>query len=234
MRASLHAMTTELSEVAAFVTQRLTTPDSLVAEPKADPAESGIETAEKSARPATIERPGSSRPSGTRPAGARPPGSKPGSGRPGAQAKAGTATKPEVEPKPKTTPASKPGGGRARQQRAAKMMMIAVIGLFTLGAVSGTVELFLHGGPFFVFRAQGTGATNVGLQENQGPGQPDAPGARPLKPHHQAKQHQPAKSHPAKPKPKHKPKAKKKHKAKPAKHQTTKQHPAKKHPAKHN
>jgi hypothetical protein len=210
MRASLHAMTTELGEVAAFVTKRLTTPDSLVAEPKvdpakrrADPAESGIETE------------------------SRPPGSKPGSGRPGAQAKAGTATEPQVEPKSKPTQAAKPGGGRARQQRAAKMMVIAVIGLMTLGAVSGTVELFLHGGPFFVFRAQGTGATNVGLQENQGPGQPDAPSAHPIKPHHQAKQHQPGKSHPAKPKPKHKPKAKKKHKAKPAKHQTTKQHPAK-------
>jgi len=32
------------------------------------------------------------------------------------------------------------------------MMMIAFIGLFAIGTVSGTVELFLHGGPFFVFR----------------------------------------------------------------------------------
>jgi hypothetical protein len=93
------------------------------------------------------------------------------------------------------------------------MMVIAVISLVSIGAVSGTVELFLHGAPFFVFRSQGTGATNVGLQENQGPGQPDAPGTHhPAVVHHKAKQHQPAKQknkkhkkkhHPAKQPPKH-------------------------------
>jgi hypothetical protein len=35
--------------------------------------------------------------------------------------------------------------------------------------------------PFFVFRANGAGASLTGLKENQGPGQPDAPGA-----HHRA------------------------------------------------
>jgi hypothetical protein len=43
--------------------------------------------------------------------------------------------------------------------------------------VSGTTEVFLHGFSFFVFRSAGTGATHGGLEENQGPGQPDAPGA---------------------------------------------------------
>ena len=234
MRASLHAMSSELGEVAAFVTNRLATPDSLVAEPKtpsarpmADPVEAGEpgteagEAGEKPARPGTTSRPGSSRPASTRPAGARPPGSRPASGRPGTEAKAGTATRPEVEPgtKPGLAPAAKPGG-RSRQQRAAKFMVIAFIGLFGMGAVSGTIELFLHGGSFFVFRSEGTGATNVGLQENQGPGQPDAPGTHhqhAVVHHHKAKQHQPTSHKPAK----HKPK---KHKAK-------KHHPAKK-PAK--
>jgi hypothetical protein len=37
----------------------------------------------------------------------------------------------------------------------------------------------LHGFRFFVFRSIGAGETGPnGLQEDQGPGQPDAPGAR--------------------------------------------------------
>ncbi len=112
--------------------------------------------------------------------------------------------------------------------------MIAFISLFGIGAVTGTIEVFLHGGPFFVFRSQGTGATNVGLQEDQGPGQPDAPGTHhhpAIVRHHQAKQHQPGSHKPTKPKHQHKPK---KTKHKPKKHQAKKPHPAKSHPAKGN
>ena len=243
MRNSLQAMTSELNEVAAFVTRRLATPDSLIAEPKADPAGLGAGAgaaeleakAGEKARPTTTDRPGANRPASTRPAGARPPGSRPAGGRPAVAAKAGAITKPEVEPKtrPSPVPAAKPGG-KSRQQRAARMMMIAFISLFAIGTVSGTIEVFLHGSPFFVFRSQGTGATNVGLQENQGPGQPDAPGTHPghhhaVTHHHQAKQHQPGNHKPKKPRHHHKPK---KSKPKPAKHQAKKPHPAKTQPAK--
>ena len=56
----------------------------------------------------------------------------------------------------------------------------AAMVLFALTA--GGAEVALHGFKFFVFRSAGTGETgrNGGLQENQGPGQPDAPGAHQL------------------------------------------------------
>jgi putative oxidoreductase len=46
-----------------------------------------------------------------------------------------------------------------------------------VGVVAGAAEIALHGFPFFVFRANGAGASLTGLKEDQGPGQPDAPGA---------------------------------------------------------
>jgi hypothetical protein len=60
----------------------------------------------------------------------------------------------------------------------------AVMAAMLLFAVTaGSTELALHGYRFFVFRSAGTGATSGdGLKENQGPGQPDAPGA-----HHQVR-----------------------------------------------
>jgi hypothetical protein len=56
----------------------------------------------------------------------------------------------------------------------------AAMVLFALTA--GGAEVALHGFKFFVFRSAGTGETgrNGGLQENQGPGQPGAPGAHQL------------------------------------------------------
>jgi hypothetical protein len=52
----------------------------------------------------------------------------------------------------------------------------AALLLFAL--IAGTTEIGLHGYSFFVFRAAGTGSTpNSGVKEDQGPGQPDAPGA---------------------------------------------------------
>jgi hypothetical protein len=56
----------------------------------------------------------------------------------------------------------------------AAAVVAAVLVLFAL--VSGITEVALHGLPFFVFRAVGTGETGPnGLKEDQGPGQPDAP-----------------------------------------------------------
>jgi hypothetical protein len=48
--------------------------------------------------------------------------------------------------------------------------------LFLVAVVAGVIEIHLHGFNFFVFRATGVGETSKnGLEENQGPGQPDAP-----------------------------------------------------------
>ena len=56
-------------------------------------------------------------------------------------------------------------------------MLAAFIAVSVVGAVAGAAEVALHGFPFFVFRANGAGASLTGLKEDQGPGQPDAPAA---------------------------------------------------------
>jgi hypothetical protein len=91
----------------------------------------------------------------------------------------GPAAEPKPEPaaKPATPPAAVPTG-RTRQYAAARVAAIAAAALILFALVSGTTEVALHGYRFFVFRSVGTGETGPsGLQEDQGPGQPDAPGA---------------------------------------------------------
>ena len=61
-------------------------------------------------------------------------------------------------------------------------MTVAFAALSLAGAVTGAAELALHGPAFFIFRANGAGASQTGPEEDQGPGQPNAPGA-----HHNAK-----------------------------------------------
>jgi hypothetical protein len=58
----------------------------------------------------------------------------------------------------------------------------ALVALTLAGVATGAVEVVLHGPAFFVFRANGSGASQTGPEEDQGPGQPNAPGA-----HHNAK-----------------------------------------------
>jgi hypothetical protein len=59
---------------------------------------------------------------------------------------------------------------------AIRFATIAATALFLVAVVAGLVEIHLHGFKFFVFRATGVGETSRnGLQEDQGPGQPDAP-----------------------------------------------------------
>jgi hypothetical protein len=56
--------------------------------------------------------------------------------------------------------------------------MMAALAIVTLaGVVTGAAEIAQHGLGFFVFRANGAGASVTGLTEDQGPGQPNAPGA---------------------------------------------------------
>lgn len=80
--------------------------------------------------------------------------------------------------RPATKPRTGPGAGsKGRQVRAMRKVVIAFAALALVGVGSGAAEVALHGFSFFVFRNAGAGAGNSrDLNENQGPGQPDAPG----------------------------------------------------------
>jgi hypothetical protein len=102
------------------------------------------------------------------------------------------ATKPAARPagepaaRPATRTAAKPGGP-PRQYAAMRLTRVVTAALLLFAVITGTTEIGLHGYSFFVFRSAGTGSTpNSGLNENQGPGQPDAPGA-----HHRLNGHKP-------------------------------------------
>jgi len=89
------------------------------------------------------------------------------------------ATKPATRPaaKPAGRPAAKPNG---RQVKAMRKMVVALVVVCLVGGITGASEIGLHGFGFFLFRNTGAGAGNSqDLDENQGPGQPDAPGAHP-------------------------------------------------------
>jgi hypothetical protein len=92
-----------------------------------------------------------------------------------------------LAPTPQQRPAARPGAtGRAntkgRQARAMRKAAAALVVLSLTGVTAGAVEIQLHGFSFFLFRNTGAGAGNSrDLEENQGPGQPNAP-----KPHHSA------------------------------------------------
>ena len=92
------------------------------------------------------------------------------------------ATKPGVSPrriKPDTQAA---GQTKNRQVSAARKVTAGLVALTLAGIATGATEVVLHGPAFFVFRANGAGASQTGPEEDQGPGQPNAPGA-----HHNAK-----------------------------------------------
>jgi hypothetical protein len=86
-------------------------------------------------------------------------------GQPGTRRAAGPGIRPAVRPL-----------GPPRQLVAIRVAAAATSALFLFALAAGTTELALHGFAFFVFRSAGTGETSPhGLQEDQGPGQPDAP-----------------------------------------------------------
>jgi hypothetical protein len=112
----------------------------------------------------------------TKPAGR--PATKPAA-RPATKPAASPAAKPAARPatKPVARPAAKPGGP-PRQYAAMRLTRVVTAALLLFVVIAGTTEIGLHGFSFFVFRAAGTGSTpNSGIKEDQGPGQPDAPGA---------------------------------------------------------
>ena len=102
--------------------------------------------------------------------------------KPATRSVAAPATKPGVSPR-RTKPGTQaPGKAKNRQVSAARKMTAALVALTLAGIATGATEVVLHGPAFFVFRANGAGASQTGPEEDQGPGQPNAPGA-----HHNAK-----------------------------------------------
>jgi hypothetical protein len=107
--------------------------------------------------------------------------------RPAARSATKSGTRPKSRPagKPETRPAAKPTTrsapkGRPRQLVAIRVATVATAALVLFALIAGTTEVALHGFRFFVFRSAGTGETGPnGLQEDQGPGQPDAPSPAP-------------------------------------------------------
>jgi hypothetical protein len=83
------------------------------------------------------------------------PATRPKPARPDTIRPARPATKP-------ARPATKPAG---RQSKAARKFMAAFVVVSLIGAASGAAELKLHGLPFFIFRANGAGATETGPEE---------------------------------------------------------------------
>jgi hypothetical protein len=191
-RSALMAMSAQLGQVAAYVTDYLGKhalreglPEHQLTAGTAAELAPG-EGAVGPASPAT--RPGRS-PAATRPVPAGPVLARPGAGTPTRPA-AAPGQRPGSRPtaRPETQPGARPHG---RQVAATRKAVIAIAAAVSLALVGGGTQLALRGYAFFVFRSAGTGATdNNGLQENQGPGQPDAPRA-----------HLPAKPAPAKPAP---------------------------------
>jgi hypothetical protein len=169
VRATVTRLSVELSGVAAHVTESLLSP-ALAPTPAIAPATTPA--IRPAVQPVTRPAPEPTAEPEARPAvKLAPPGTKPAA-RPKTQP-ARPNTRPDA--RPKTRRAAKPKS-RTRQKVAirAAAVVAAVLVLFAL--VSGITEVALHGLPFFVFRAVGTGETGPnGLKEDQGPGQPDAP-----------------------------------------------------------
>lgn len=140
MRAAVLAMSAELSQVAAYVTDHLAGTATTVAVPP---------------RGAVVPR------------------------------EPGPITSPEPLPTPRTDsvpvqPAQPDSTRRTRPRQyvAMRRVVVAFAAMMLLAVTAGATEVGMHGYPFFVFRSAGTGATSAnGLQEDQGPGQPDAPRA---------------------------------------------------------
>jgi hypothetical protein len=111
------------------------------------------------------------------------PTARPGAMPPAQPATETPAAKPAAKPviKPTATPGVRPAGkpnARSRQYVAVRAMSIFTAALVLFALTAGASEVALHGFKFFVFRSAGVGETSgSGLQENQGPGQPDAIGA---------------------------------------------------------
>ena len=185
IRAGILKLSADLGGVATNFTEDLLSPAKPATKPAADPpAKPRAQAAAGVAAPPMTEP---AAPSAAEPAArlATKPATKPPA-RPAARqatrSVAAPATKPGVSPR-RTKPGTQaPGKAKNRQVSAARKMTAALVALTLAGIATGATEVVLHGPAFFVFRANGAGASQTGPKEDQGPGQPNAPGA-----HHNAK-----------------------------------------------
>jgi hypothetical protein len=199
VRAEILKLSADLGGVASGFTESLLSPAAPAARPKADAppklraqAAAGVAAppATGSAVPATADpaaeaaarllgAPAAT--SATPPAAklATPPAAK-SAARPAARVASAVALKPGVSPRRIKPEPKDAGKTKNRQVSASRKMTAAFVALSVAGVATGVTEVVLHGPAFFVFRANGAGASQTGLTEDQGPGQPNAPGA----PHH--------------------------------------------------
>ena len=173
IRATMMKLTTELTGMAAYVTQNLT-PAPAAPAPRAraasafPPPASAPPTAKPATQPVTSPAAELAAELGAAP-----------SARPAAAPRARPGGTPAARPgaTPTARPAGKPNA-KSRQHAAVRVMSVFTAAMVLFALTAGGTEVALHGFKFFVFRSAGTGETSgSGLQENQGPGQPDAPGA---------------------------------------------------------
>jgi hypothetical protein len=189
IRAGILKLSADLGGVATSFTDDLLNPAKPATKLTADPpaklraqAAAGV-AAPPATKPAAPSATGPAAPSATGPAAklAAKPAARPAT-KPATRSVGAPAAKPGVSPrrmKPETQAA---GQTKNRQVSAARKVTAALVALTLAGVATGATELVLHGPAFFVFRANGAGASQTGPEEDQGPGQPNAPGA-----HHNAK-----------------------------------------------
>jgi len=160
LRAVLQSMQGELGRVAAYVTDNLTVP----AIPAARPAEAPVT---RPARPAPRPAGPATRPQ-TPPSALAEPGTRPA--RPGVR-----PTRPVTSP---ARPSTRPNNS-GRQAKVMRRFVAGFALVSVLSAASGFAELALHGFPFFIFRANGAGASETGPKEPVNPVLPSAAKAHP-------------------------------------------------------
>ena len=183
IRAGILKLSADLGGVATNFTEDLLSPAKPATKPAADPPPR-LRAAAGVAAPPVTEPTG---PLAADPAAklAARPATKPAARaatKPATRSAAASATKPGVSPRRTKPQTQAPGKAKNRQVSAARKVTAALVALTVAGVATGATEVVLHGPAFFVFRANGAGASQTGPEEDQGPGQPNAPGA-----HHNAK-----------------------------------------------
>jgi len=164
IRATMTKLTTELTGMAAYVTQSLAPAQPATAPPATAPSAFSSPATKPAAQPS--------------PSPATEPVAEPRPA-PSARTAVPSGARPAVTPKARPTGPAGKANGKSRQHAAVRVMTIFTAAMVLFALTAGASEVAMHGFKFFVFRSAGTGETgrNGGLQENQGPGQPDAPGA---------------------------------------------------------
>jgi hypothetical protein len=158
IRATVTKLSADLGGVATFVTENLVSFSPPATKPLTRPAGQPVTGPAREPAPEPEARP------------AARPAAKPGT-RPKSRAVGERGTTPTPKPTARSAPE-----GRPRQLAAIRVAAVATAALVLFAVIAGTTEAALHGFRFFVFRSVGTGETGPnGLQEDQGPGQPDAP-----------------------------------------------------------